>query len=392
MQKAYINALYEIMREDPRVVSVLSDSGTDYDEMMAREMPDQVVNVGIAEQNQVSMAAGMAMVGDIPFVYTSGAFLTYRALESLRNDVCYQRQNVKIVGMGSGTSWSTLGPSHHTTEDLAVLRGMPGLVILSASTPAMAAACVRLAYSYEGPVYIRLGMSGEAEFYEDGLVVDAGVGAETETGAEIDVGAEADAETVANEASYVAASTSSNSPISASVESATVAPSKAIVKIGGSNVVAEGNDVCIFCTGSILEEVMGAREILGTNGMVEGDLGAGGIDESGISEGGISVQVVDMYSVKPLDEDRVREAAKRFPLIVSVEEHNIHGGLGGAIAEVFADADVRVSAQAEFSARLLRIGLPDSFAKGYGTQSEVRRQNNLDRESIAAAITQALSK
>ena len=304
MQKAYITALYNIMKADARVVSVLSDSGTDYDEMMAREMPSQVVNVGIAEQNQVSMAAGMAMAGDIPFVYTSGAFLAYRAFESIRNDVCYQNQNVKVVGMGSGTSWCTLGPSHHTTEDVADLRSLPNLTIFSASTPIMAGKCAQLAYSHSGPAYIRLGMSGEAEFY---------------------------------------------------------GPDK-VISIGGSSVVAQGADVCVFTTGSILEEVMLAREILG--------------------KAGVSIQVVDLYSIKPLDVPCIRECSEKFEFFVSVEEHNVMGGIGSAISEIIAEESLPV--------KLLKLGLPDSFAKGYGTQLEVRVQNGLDGASIASRIGEYL--
>ena len=95
MQRAYISALYSLMQQDRRVVSLLSDSGTDYDELMSREMPQQCYNFGISEQNKLGIAAGMAMCGKLPFVYTSGAFLAFRGYEFIRNDICYQNQNVK---------------------------------------------------------------------------------------------------------------------------------------------------------------------------------------------------------------------------------------------------------------------------------------------------------
>lgn len=167
MQKAYINILYELAKNDSRVVSVLTDSGTEYDEMFAREFPKQYVNFGIAEENMMAAAAGMANCGMIPFVYTSGAFLAYRAFEFLRNDVCLQRNNVKVIGMGSGLSWSTLGPTHHTTEDIGVLRSIPGLTILSAASPNEVKKVIEAAYKIDGPVYVRLGMKGEREIYDD---------------------------------------------------------------------------------------------------------------------------------------------------------------------------------------------------------------------------------
>lgn len=168
MQKAYVTALYEIMKEDPRVCSLLSDSGTDYDLLMAREMPEQCFNFGISEQHKVAAASGMAAMGKIPFVYTTGAFLAYRSFEFIRDDVCFQNRSVKLVGMGTGMGcWSTLGVSHHSTEDISALRALPNLTLLSASTPLQLRRMVRAAYETPGPVYIRMGMSGEAEYYSE---------------------------------------------------------------------------------------------------------------------------------------------------------------------------------------------------------------------------------
>ena len=163
MQKAYISELYTIMQNDSRVFSLLSDSGTDYDMILAREFPNRCINFGIAEENKVAAASGMAAMGKIPFVYTSGAFLAYRAYEFIRDDICFQDRNVKIIGMGSGLSWSQLGPSHHTTEDIAILASTPNLMLLSPATPSELKKSVRIAYKHIGPVYIRMGMSGESE-------------------------------------------------------------------------------------------------------------------------------------------------------------------------------------------------------------------------------------
>lgn len=300
MQRAYITALYELMKSDERVCSLLSDSGTDYDEMMAAEFPAQCFNFGIAEQGKVAIAAGMASCGKIPFVYTSGAFLAYRAYEFIRDDVCLQNLNVKLVGMGSGTSWRTLGPSHHTTEDIAVLRVLPNLRIFSPSTPLEASACVRWAYEFEGPVYIRLGMSGETEYFES---------------------------------------------------DETLSPYM-------YPMLTQGRDVAMFITGSILYEAMQAKDLLG--------------------EQGVSTSIVDVHTIKPLNAASVLDTASKFPCICTLEEHNVQGGLGGAIAEVLMESGYR--------GKYKRFGLRDCFAKGYGTQEEVRQQNGLDAQSIANGI------
>ena len=109
MNSAYIGALMELAQKDRDVIHLLADSGTGYDEMFKRNFPDQIYNFGIAEQSMVSAAAGMATVGKIPFVFTAGAFLAYRSMEFIRDDICFQNLNVKITGMGSGLSWSSLG-------------------------------------------------------------------------------------------------------------------------------------------------------------------------------------------------------------------------------------------------------------------------------------------
>lgn len=167
MNGAYIGKLMELAEKDESVLHLLADSGTGYDEMFRRNFPDRIFNFGIGEENMVVAAAGMASVGKKPFVFTAGAFLAYRSLEFIRDDVCFQNLDVKIVGMGSGLSWSSLGPTHHTTEDVAVLRSIPNLKILSPATPAQVRYCVQEAYEYDGPVYIRIGMNREKEFFGD---------------------------------------------------------------------------------------------------------------------------------------------------------------------------------------------------------------------------------
>lgn len=296
MNSAYIGKLMELAEKDQEVIHLLADSGTGYDEMFRRNFPNQIYNFGIGEENMVAAAAGMATVGKKPYVFTAGAFLAYRSMEFIRDDVCFQNLNVKIVGMGSGLAWSSLGPTHHTTEDISVLRAIPNLVILSPATPNQVRACVQAAYEHEGPVYIRIGMNHETEFYP-------------------------------NDYKY---------------------------SFEKNDCLLEGDQIAVFVTGSILDEVYEACEML--------------------SADGLQVKLINVTTIKPFNEAEVVDAAKVIGKIAVVEEHNIYGGLGSIIAETVAYSGL--------NAKVFPIGLEDTFAEGYGTQQVVRRANGLDAKNI----------
>lgn len=166
MQKAYIDALFALAQKDQTVVSLVADNGTDYDWLFQRDLPHQFYNVGIAEQNMVAIAAGLSDAGFIPFITTAGAFMIYRAYEFIRNDICIGHKNVKLIATGSGMSISNLGPTHHTTEDIALLRTLPDLTVFSPSTPEEVTMAIQEAYAIQGPVYIRIGMTGESNFVQ----------------------------------------------------------------------------------------------------------------------------------------------------------------------------------------------------------------------------------
>ncbi len=155
-----MTALLEATEKDERIVHLLADSGEGLDGLFMHKFPDRMFNFGIAEQNMMGAAAGLALCGRIPFVFAQGAFLSYRAFEFLRNDICLQNANVKIIGTGCGMSLGTLGPSHHTTEDISVLRALPALSIMSVSSPSKVKKCVKEALDINGPVYIKLAMNG----------------------------------------------------------------------------------------------------------------------------------------------------------------------------------------------------------------------------------------
>lgn len=304
MNSAYIGKLMELADKDCNVVHLLADSGTGYDEMFRRNFPKQIYNFGIGEENMVAAAAGMASVGKKPFVFTAGAFLAYRSMEFIRNDVCFQNLNVKLVGMGSGLAWSSLGPTHHTTEDISVLRAIPNLVILSPATPRQVAACVQTAYEHDGPVYIKIGMNHEQEYFEDDYKHD-------------------------------------------------------LMK---HDVLKDGKDVAVFVTGSILEEAYIACELL--------------------EKEGISIKLINVTTIKPFNPDEVISAAQKIGKIITVEEHNIYGGLGSIIAETIAYRGIQ--------AKVVPIGLNDLFGAGYGNQRNVRRVNGLDADSIYWRIKEVI--
>lgn len=176
MRTAYLDTLYRLASEDKRVYALISDNGAIVYDKYREDLPQQYLNLGISEANMLGMAAGMASCGKIPFAYTIGAFLAYRAYEFIRNDVCLQNQNVKIVGTGAGEVYSVLGPTHHTTEDLGGLRALPNLTILCPASPLETRKATRAAYEHEGPVYLRLGTNGEAEIYDTDYTYEIGKG------------------------------------------------------------------------------------------------------------------------------------------------------------------------------------------------------------------------
>lgn len=304
MQKMYITKLCELAEMDRNVLHLLADSGTAFDEMFKMYYPEQMLNFGIAEEHMTAAAAGLALMGKVPFVYTTGAFLAYRSLEFIRDDICFQNLNVKLVGMGSGLSWSALGPTHHTTEDISILRALPNLKLFSPATPIQLSACVEEAYRKGGPVYIRMGMNAQKEFFDKQYGMPE----------------------------------------------------------SGQDILRNGKDAVVYVTGNVLESVMEAAEIL-------------------LKEG-IMITVVNVVRLKPFDENAMIEQMGSARFVVTVEEHNIYGGLGGIISEVMT--------KYEIGKKLIRIGLEDIFAQGYSKDlSDIWYTNCLDPRNIAMRIIQA---
>ena len=295
MRTAYLDTLYGLAQNDKRVYALISDNGAIVYDQYRRDLPEQYLNLGISEANMIGMAAGMASCGKIPFAYTIGAFLAYRAYEFIRNDVCLQNQNVKIVGTGAGEVYSALGPTHHSTEDLGGLRVLPNMTIICPASPLEVRRATRAAYESEGPVYLRLGTNREPEIYEGDYEF----------------------------------------------------------QIGKAVTLKEGSDITLIGTGSILKDVLDAAEQL--------------------KKEGIYARVIDMHTIKPIDQEVVIKAVEETGKIVTVEDHNIISGLGSAVAEVIAEYGKGV--------RFRRLGL-DGFSKGYGTYDEVKDCNGIGVASV----------
>ncbi len=159
MKKAFFNTLYELAKENPNLQFIKGD--TAYIPEYQAAFPNQYLDVGIAEQNMIGIAAGMALEGKIPFTYSIVNFATMRCLEQIRNDVAYHNLNVKIISCGVGFDYGALGATHHATEDLAIMRALPNIVVFSPCDPIETIAVTKAAFAFNGPCFIRNGHGGE---------------------------------------------------------------------------------------------------------------------------------------------------------------------------------------------------------------------------------------
>lgn len=169
MRTAFINSLCELAEKDERIHLVVGDLGYSVVERFAECFASRFVNVGVAEQNMTGIAAGMALCGKVVFTYSIANFPTLRCLEQIRNDVCYHNANVKVVAVGGGLAYGTLGTSHHATEDIAILRALPGMVVVAPGDPIEAQLATRAIVEHDGPCYLRLGKAGEPLVHQSGV-------------------------------------------------------------------------------------------------------------------------------------------------------------------------------------------------------------------------------
>ncbi|MFN8582194.1 MAG: transketolase C-terminal domain-containing protein [Gemmatimonadaceae bacterium] len=174
MRTAFIKALTACAQADPRITLVTGDLGFGVVTDFARDLPGQYVNAGVAEQNMTGLAAGLAHSGRIVVTYSIANFPTLRALEQIRNDICAPRANVKVVSVGGGFAYGPLGASHHATEDLAVMRALPGMTVIAPNDPEEARQVTAAALALDGPCYLRLGRAGEPAVHQGPVALTLG--------------------------------------------------------------------------------------------------------------------------------------------------------------------------------------------------------------------------
>ena len=304
MRNTFVRTLIALAKENPNIELITGDLGFGVLKPFWERLPDQFINAGIAEQNMTSAAAGMALEGKTVFTYSIGNFPTLRCLEQIRNDCAYHGANVKIVCVGGGFVYGSLGMSHHATEDIAVMRAMPGVAVLCPGDLVEAEEATKAIAKYPGTCYLRLGRGGEKRIHDH---IDN-------------------------------------------------------FEIGKAIKIHDGEKIAIFSTGAIFEEVADAEAIL--------------------AEHDIYPAVYTFPTVKPIDRAAIARCAADFDMIVTVEEHNIVGGFGSAVAEVLAELPER--------ARLLRIGIHDTYSSIVGSQKYLRSQFGLDSGGIATQVLEAL--
>ncbi len=305
MRSLFNRVLLELAGKDKRIFMVVADIGYGEVEPFAEAFPARFYNVGVAEQNMTGVACGLALEGNIAITYTIGNFVFVRCLEQIRNDVCYHKANVKIVIVGGGMRYGALGVSHHATEDIAIMRALPNVVLVCPCDLVEAEAATRAIIEHEGPVVFRCGRKGEPQLHEGPIQFE----------------------------------------------------------IGKSIRIRDGRDAALLFTGTIGSQVVSAAQEL--------------------AQEGIQCRVVSVHTVKPIDKEAIISAARDTDAIVTVEEHQMSGGFGSAVAEVLCDAGVHPK-------KFLRLALPDKFVTQVGSHAWLLDQLGLSASKIAASVRKLL--
>lgn len=184
MRPTFINKLIELAKNDDRIMLLTGDLGFAVLEEFKEKFPKRFINVGVAEQNMAGIAAGLAHSGKIPFIYSIGTFLTTRCFEQIRNDICYQNLPVKIVGVGSGFTYSLYGATHQPTDDIALMRGLPNMVVCAPGDPTEVRLATEISARHNGPFYLRIAAKGEPEIHKTEPKLEIGKGIILQNGAD----------------------------------------------------------------------------------------------------------------------------------------------------------------------------------------------------------------
>lgn len=300
--EAYGRVLVELGKEHPEIVVLTADLAKSTKlGVFFNAYPERSFNMGIAEQNMVTAAAGLALAGKKPYLSTFACFASMRACEQVRTDICYPKLNVKIMGTHSGLSMGNGGTTHHATEDLAIMRSFANMTVVVPADGIEAARLAEASVEHIGPMYFRVGRGFEPPAYES---------------PDYDF------------------------------------------QIGKAVTMRDGKDITIIACGvCVLQAVEAAQELE--------------------EENGLSVRVINMHTIKPLDTEAIIAAAGETGNVITAEEHNIIGGLGGAVAETLMESGV--------SCKFKRLGIPDCFSV-IGYPEDLNRYYGLDIDGIKKGV------
>ena len=295
-RESYGNALTELGKEHEDVVVLDADlAAATKTGVFKKAFPERHIDCGIAESNMMGVAAGLAAAGKVPFASSFAMFAAGRAFEQVRNSIGYPKLNVKIGATHAGISVGEDGATHQCNEDIALMRTIPGMVVINPADDVEARAAVKAAYEYAGPVYMRFGR----------LAVPV----------------------INDNADYK-------------------------FEIGKGVVLREGKDLTIIATGLPVANCLEAAEKLAADG--------------------IDAKVINIHTIKPLDEELVVAAANETGKVVTVEEHSVIGGLGSAVCDVLSE---------KAPTKVMKIGINDTFGES-GPAVELVKKYGLDAESI----------
>jgi transketolase len=307
-RNAYGEALIELGEKQKNLVVLDADlSKSTKTIMFAKKYPERFFEMGIAEANMISTAAGLASCGKIPFVSTFAVFATGRVYDQIRMDVAYSRANVKIFATHGGISVGEDGASHQMIEDIALMRVLPNMIVLAPSDATQTKKIVHLMAENIGPMYARVGRADAPIIYSEKDLEE--------------------------------------------------------LKIGKGIVVEDGKDITFITTGTMVEPALETKKIL--------------------KEQGISARVIDMHTIKPIDDKLVLKCAKETKAIITAEEHSIIGGLGAAVAEILAENNVQT--------RFLRMGIKDVFCES-GSPAELWEKYELNEKHMVKKAQNLLKK
>ncbi len=303
MRQLFAQELEKFMSENQNIVLLNADLAKPNGfGKFSEKFPERAINVGIAEQNMASIAAGMSSYGFIPFICTFTPFATRRICDQIAISICYAKQNVKIIGSDPGISAEYNGGTHMSFEDIGVLRSIPNMVIFEPVDNAQLKNLLPQIIDYKGPVYIRMFRKETPDIFDE------------------------------NEK----------------------------FNLFNAKTVKEGSDVSIFCSGIMVDETLKANKIL--------------------EEKGINTEIINIHTIKPIDEESIIASVHKTGAAVTVENHNIIGGLRSAVAEVLSE---------NCPAPLRSIGIRDSFGQ-VGKMPYLKEVYNMSAENIVQAVLSVL--